>query len=305
MRSSAPFRKGIDLRDNNGIYNYQGRAYPSVTKILEGSSNWMFVERAAIKAEIARLLDLSRLGERVTRSWTDETTGELCEVDVDPLDLLADGDHIAGSGARFLRACADRGTIVHDALELWGSGCRWKPSEIEDVVADIRNNHKGDALTCKNLDVYPYVHSLTGWLTSVQLTVLFAEIPVFSDTHGYAGRLDMIGEVNGVLYVLDLKSTGSMKRPYVAQTAAYRWADFGVEDPGIQVPLDLPGEVGVGIILCSPEKCGLRTVTEAEARPYYDRMFLPALTAWKAGATDEAVGGALPMPAARAEWVKV
>lgn len=304
MRTSTPLRRGIDLRDNNGIYRFKDRAYPSVTKILEGFTSWLFVERNAIKAEIARLLQMEADGEPFIRSWVDEETGEKMQAEVSPLDMLADGDFIAGAGARFLRAAADRGTIVHDALELWGSGARWSVDEVPDVIADIRNNHVADVLSCRNEDVLPYVTSLTHWLQSVSINAIFAEVPVFSDQYHYAGRLDLIAEVDGNLCVLDLKSTDSMKRAYIAQAAAYRYAEFAVEDPGIEVSLDILSGAGVGIILCGKDRCGLRVVSEGEAQSYFTQMFLPALQAWRSGATDEAIGGALPMPKSKATWVK-
>lgn len=50
------------------------------------------------------------------------------------------------------------------------------------------------------------------------------EATVVSETHGYAGTLDLFGKLGGALWVLDMKCTAQVPKSAAVQTAAYRMA---------------------------------------------------------------------------------
>ena len=71
------------------------------------------------------------------------------------------------------------------------------------------------------------------WAKSVNLKPLAIEQAVWSRTHGYAGTLDLLAEVNGELTVLDWKSGKAVYPEAHLQNAAYRHAirEMGHGDP--------------------------------------------------------------------------
>jgi hypothetical protein len=62
------------------------------------------------------------------------------------------------------------------------------------------------------------------WRKSVNLKPILVEQVVYSKTHGYAGTLDLLAEVNGVLTVIDFKTGKSVYPESFLQNAAYRTA---------------------------------------------------------------------------------
>jgi hypothetical protein len=62
------------------------------------------------------------------------------------------------------------------------------------------------------------------WKKSVDLKPVYIEQTVFSETHGYAGTMDLLAEVNGVLTVLDWKTGKAIYPEAYLQNAAYRHA---------------------------------------------------------------------------------
>jgi hypothetical protein len=62
------------------------------------------------------------------------------------------------------------------------------------------------------------------WKKSVDLKPVFVEQTVFSETHGYAGTMDLLAYVNDVLTVLDWKTGKAVYPEALVQNAAYRHA---------------------------------------------------------------------------------
>jgi hypothetical protein len=62
------------------------------------------------------------------------------------------------------------------------------------------------------------------WRKTVNMKPLFTEQVVYSRTHGYAGTLDLLAEINGELSVIDFKSGKSVYPESYLQNAAYRYA---------------------------------------------------------------------------------
>lgn len=69
------------------------------------------------------------------------------------------------------------------------------------------------------------------FLDDFQVIPILVEKPVFSRTHKYAGTFDLIAEIDGMRWLLDIKTNASGVYAETAlQLAAYRYADFYIED---------------------------------------------------------------------------
>jgi hypothetical protein len=80
------------------------------------------------------------------------------------------------------------------------------------------------------------VHQFQRFLLDWQPTYIEAEATVYNRTHGYAGTLDAIVEIEGKKYVLDIKTGKNVWPEAALQLAAYSHAEFfgrsdGREDP--------------------------------------------------------------------------
>lgn len=63
--------------------------------------------------------------------------------------------------------------------------------------------------------------SFMQWFNNVQLAPFATEMKVYSHKHGYQGTLDLVGEVDGKLYIVDYKSSAGIKEDMGLQLAAY------------------------------------------------------------------------------------
>lgn len=107
-------------------------------------------------------------------------------------------------------AAADRGNKLHADVEAWAKD----PFGIASDYA-ARN---------------PWFASLAPFLRNTLMASVAVEVPVFSQTYGYAGTADMIGVITpGVLALIDWKTSDAPKArarisDYELQAAAYAYA---------------------------------------------------------------------------------
>lgn len=80
------------------------------------------------------------------------------------------------------------------------------------------------------------------WKKSVHLKPIAVEQVVYSKQYGYAGTLDLLAEVNGVLTVIDWKTGKAVYSEAHLQNAAYRQAirEMGHGDPRQGIVVRLP-----------------------------------------------------------------
>lgn len=97
-------------------------------------------------------------------------------------------------------ASAREGTLVHEAVAAIASGRH-------DVAVDPL--------------VRPSVDAFTAFLRNNHVEPLLIEERVMHRRHRYAGTVDMVARVNGVVGVLDIKTGRRIYRDYGLQTAAY------------------------------------------------------------------------------------
>ena len=103
-----------------------------------------------------------------------------------------------------LRRKAYIGTAVHKACELHDQGTLDESSVAEQI--------KG------------YVDAWKSFVKISKFKMTENEVVVVSKAHGYAGRLDSIGKINGLMCLVDIKTSVSISRAVGLQTEAYRLA---------------------------------------------------------------------------------
>ena len=94
---------------------------------------------------------------------------------------------------------ADEGTLIHEAIEALLAG---KPVAVPHSIQ-------------------PAINAFNEFKKNNEIVPLKVEERVVSKNHWYAGTVDVIGNLNGRLGVLDIKTSNSIYRDYNLQTAAY------------------------------------------------------------------------------------
>lgn len=143
---------------------------------------------------------------------------------------------------------ADFGTVFHSLVEAWATGRKAEFPANPDLLA--RATH------------------FLEWERSNSPRWIVNEFPVFSRAHRYAGTCDAVVEIGGRTLIVDVKTSKSVHADYALQLAAYRYAEFRMED-GVETPIS-PVD-SCAILHVAPDKCEL---LELEAGPEQFDAFL-------------------------------
>lgn len=181
------------MKQDKFILAPNGDKYPRVTTVLDTVSSWALTQwliwssrpcRICVKLGDCKIQDNFRPSKRIES----------------PLDfscLLFEGKNIG-------EVAADYGSGAHDQLFHYFSG------------------HEID-LTAKN----PFHISITPvieWAKTVNFEPIQIEQLVISHKFGFGGHLDMIAKVNGVVSIIDWKTSNQLRWTYLLQTIAYKQA---------------------------------------------------------------------------------
>jgi hypothetical protein len=190
-------------------YRLDGRDVPGVTTLLKG------------------------LPKPALVYWSARTVAEYAAANVDQIqDMLARGgerptvDFLKGVPWQRRDDAALRGTDIHGLAEQLAHG---QAVEVPD----------------------PYRHHVTGyahWLDTWQPTVVLTERPVANRRWWYAGKPDLVADMAGDRWLLDVKTAASGVYGEAAlQLAAYANAEFYVpgDDPADEQPMPECGRLGV------------------------------------------------------------
>jgi hypothetical protein len=115
----------------------------------------------------------------------------------------------SGHNADFImRRAGDEGTQVHNAVEdiLRGKELRW-------IEADGHVNY--------NTHVWRMILSFYDFWSTYKPTLLLSEEFMFSDTHKYSGTLDLLLELNGKKWIIDIKTSTAIHTSHFLQMSAY------------------------------------------------------------------------------------
>jgi hypothetical protein len=150
-------------------------------------------------------------------------------------DKRAAVDHIKGARFRDMGKKADRGTIVHSAVELYLAG---KPIDNDEVQARLEEKLVPKAMW---KSAFLMISAVLQYLQDTEPEVYWSESTVYSREHGYAGTADILARthVGGsrVPVVIDVKTSKSIYDEVALQLAGYARADFVGLDDGTEAPL--------------------------------------------------------------------
>lgn len=130
--------------------------------------------------------------------------------------------YIKGAPWRKRDAARDRGTAVHAAAET--------DADLADVPEEARARTLAWHL----------------WLDDYKPEILRQEGTVYYPYYGYAGTFDLIAEIGGETWLIDIK-TGGLHWDHRLQQAAYRYASYIGDEDGNPVE-DVPHIDRVGIL---------------------------------------------------------
>lgn len=109
------------------------------------------------------------------------------------------------------RKAADEGTQVHDAAERYLLG---------EKISWLDENGKSNY----SLDVWKLILKFHDFWTTVKPVLVESEIHLFSDQYKFAGTCDLVVEIEGERWLLDLKTSNSIHTAMDLQLAAYAQA---------------------------------------------------------------------------------
>jgi hypothetical protein len=199
-------------------------------------------------------------------------------------------DHIKGARFRDMGQKADRGTIVHAALESYLAG--------KKVDQDAIHEQLREALVPTKMwrSATNMIAGLMEFLFDEEPEVIWSEATVYSRTHKYAGTADLIARMRVgdslAPVVLDVKTSKRIYDEVALQLCAYARADFVGKDDGTEVPL-LPTDekIEYGVVVRPTPSGSYEKATFALTDEVFD-LFLACL----AVATGQSVLGRVRRP---------
>lgn len=186
-------------------------------------------------------------------------------------------DHIKGARYRDTGTKADRGTIVHGALESYLAG---KPLSQETVEAQLK-----EARVPLNMwkSTAAMIAGLMEFLYDEEPEVYWSEATVYSRQHGYAGTADLIARMrvggSRLPVILDVKTSKAIYDETALQLCAYAKADFVGQDDGTESLLTPEGEpIEYGVVVRPTAAGKYEKAVFTLADPDLFDLFLGALT---------------------------
>ena len=154
------------------------------------------------KSAIQALLDEATAAHETTKYHL-ERHRKVCDFVPDALKWLA------GAPMRTRDEAADRGGAVHGSAE--------KDAEFADVALSAYEQYRQ-------------------WVADYRPNIIVRERRVFDPEHGYGGTFDLIAEVAGKVYLIDLKTSRYTYHETRLQLAAYLYAELCVDGDVIDMP---------------------------------------------------------------------
>lgn len=206
-------------------YKWRDETFTSVTTILSGG-----VPKPALTSWAAR----------ATAEWAvkniDQVTG------IAKSDPAAAIDMLRGAPWRDRDAAAVKGTDIHAAVEA---------------------HVLGQPVPEWSREVAPSMRQFETFVEQYGPTFEMSEASVYNRAHGYAGTLDAIVVIDGVRYLLDVKTGKGVYGEVALQLAAYRHAEFIGLDTGDEVPM--PAVDACAVLHLRPRTFSLIPVEAGEA----------------------------------------
>jgi hypothetical protein len=177
------------------------------------------------------------------------------------IDALCDVKWISQAGPRGMTRRANRGQIVHDAVEEWvyafSQGFARLSADDEDLIYWVGGRIEDNGYYCDADECIGFVQEALRWLEQFVEVAYMAEAPVFNFTYGYAGTTDLMAKLKGLdgIWRLDFKSSSKMtaRTEHFIQLAAYNRAEFyGLKSTGEL--LEMPPADHLGNVYVCPDE---------------------------------------------------
>lgn len=123
-------------------------------------------------------------------------------------------------------SAGDKGSKVHCAVTELLNG---KEVSMEDAFL----NPTTEATEPLTLEEYECLMAFADWYNSVKPKVLNNEVVVISDKYGYAGTVDIVCEIEGETYIVDIK------------TGQYVWPEYELQLSAYQAALGKPAKLAI------------------------------------------------------------
>lgn len=114
-------------------------------------------------------------------------------------------------------AAGDKGSKVHAAIESLLSG---NVIKFDERLANKETGELEDISTSE----YECLLSFADWFNKTKPKVLKTETTVVSEEFGFAGTVDLVCEIDGLIYIIDFKTGQNIWTEYELQLSAYRRA---------------------------------------------------------------------------------
>jgi hypothetical protein len=238
---------------------------------------------------------LKALPKEFLVGWAAKMSAEWAVDNLDTLVTLKEkGEERAAidlvKGARFrdMGKKADRGTVVHTAVELYLAGRPITKAEIDEKLEEARVP-KGMWKSASLM-----AGAVIQYLQDTEPEVYWSEATVDSRKHGYAGTADLIarthiGGSSRVPVVLDVKTSKSIYDEVALQLIAYGRADFVGLDDGTEAPLTPTGDpIEYGVVIRPTPSGKYETATFGFSDALYDRFLAVLAVALSAGLEGQA-----------------
>lgn len=251
-----PWSRGTDLRNDQGLYCWPYKIFeapkreyfPSVTHILDlANGDMKFAEFWFIAEYVDYVTTCAETRESVP-CYCEETKGV---IERKAREVLHDKHWIKFAGSREMTKRANRGTVVHDAIEDWAlNGMRVAEGDIEDYTQQLIQANDF-ALTVDY--VAPFLRRALTWCNDHIVEVLMSEAPIFNRKYNYAGTLDIVARLRGMVeangqpisekesWQIDAKNSKAPQPTHPMQAAAYANAELvGIKGTDILAPFVKP-----------------------------------------------------------------
>jgi len=166
---------------------------------------------------------------------------DIIEAMIKRSDKKAAVDHLKGSRWRDLSSKADRGTIVHAAVDAYVRGKPWEKDELQERIeaAELPRSYWESTIGM--------VSGAMEFLWATEPEILHNEVTLFSRKYKYAGTADLIAKMKigktRVPVVIDFKTSKEIYDEVGLQLGAYGHADFVGLNDGTELEL-VPGHKG-------------------------------------------------------------
>ncbi len=197
-------------------------------------------------------------------------------------------EHLKGARWRSTNKAADRGTIVHAAIEAYIAGKPWTKDELEAELREARIEPE------MWKSAAGMIAGVMEFLWDKEPEILWSEATVYSREHGYAGTADIIarmamGGAEKRPVIIDIKTSKSVYDDTALQLAAYAYADFVGRADGSEDPLIDPVEPITDGVVVRPMASGRYEAVAFSLTPAVFEAFLACKNlAYSLGALENA-----------------